>query len=147
MASVAGEESISHGEQPSGKPAPVGRVVALVVTVVMVGLACVGVLVKSTPWDTHESRRSDDLVSLDAGSSFAETSFPWLHIPGKPLRLNLLQMPGTDVTHVSTIGHGGVEFGSPNSWHNKPARGEDPTLNAEKLMKQVYPLAFAGITL
>eukprot|EP00656_Telonema_subtile_P047559 TRINITY_DN546_c0_g1_i2.p1 TRINITY_DN546_c0_g1~~TRINITY_DN546_c0_g1_i2.p1 ORF type:complete len:444 (-),score=112.07 TRINITY_DN546_c0_g1_i2:265-1596(-) len=40
-----------------------------------------------------------------------------------------------DMTHTSVLGHGGVEFGSPTSWHNQHPT-KDKTLNADTLMKQ-----------
>ena len=92
-------------------------------------------------------RRSGD-------DSFAETAYPWITDAGTPLALfQLAEAPhpiAADATHMTEIGHGGVEFGSAQSWHSHPpadlvqldgaaerTAGDDTTLNADELMSQV----------
>jgi len=91
-------------------------------------------------------RRSGD-------DSFAETAYPWITDAGTPLALFQLAdssyTEAADATHMTEIGHGGVEFGSAQSWHAhlpadlvkldgpaERAAGDDATLNADEMMSQ-----------
>ena len=142
-----GEPAGSQSTKPRGQDQTAFNTVAVIsATMGLLALACVGAFAWSASWEPSGDRRSSiDLLEPDSASHlsrFTESSFPWLHTPGIPLRLlQLEESRGTDVTHISTLGHGGVEFGSAESWHNKPPRGQDPTLNADQLMDQVASAA------